>query len=122
MPETLPTVTSSTMTGEFCGSVATSGISTVIEYAPLPWPAVPGIAREFNPLNWQPASSALPAANTLPRNQIRFIRHRPGRPAPWQAPDRAGGRAADRTRCQARGPALELELGPRRPAAALGGG
>ena len=28
---TLPTVTSSTMTGEFCGSVATSGSSTVIE-------------------------------------------------------------------------------------------
>ena len=31
MPETLPTVTSSTMTGEFCGSVATSANSTVIE-------------------------------------------------------------------------------------------
>jgi hypothetical protein len=30
MPDTLPTVTSSTITGEFCGSVATSGNSTVI--------------------------------------------------------------------------------------------
>ncbi|CKT32488.1 Uncharacterised protein [Mycobacterium tuberculosis] len=31
MPATLPTVTSSTMTGEFCGNVATSAISTVTE-------------------------------------------------------------------------------------------
>src|ERR1700753_2467562 len=99
MPETLPTVTSSTMTGEFCGSVATSGISTVIEYAPLPWPAVPGITREFSPLNWQPASSALPAAKALPRNHIRFIRHRPGQSAVvrW-APGSAEGRAGNRTR------------------------
>src|ERR1700761_198616 len=65
IPDTLPTVTSSTMTGEFCGSVATSAKSTVIEYEPGPWPAVPGRATVFNPPNWQPASSALPAANAL---------------------------------------------------------
>ncbi|SKU61952.1 Uncharacterised protein [Mycobacteroides abscessus subsp. abscessus] len=29
IPDTLPTVTSSTMTGEFCGNVVTSGSSTV---------------------------------------------------------------------------------------------
>src|ERR1700730_12123478 len=73
MPETLPTVTSSIITGEFCGSVATSARLTVIEYEPGPWPAVPGRATEFNPPNWQPASSALPAANAPPRNQIRLI-------------------------------------------------
>ena len=65
------------MTGEFCGRVATSGISTVIENAPPPWPAVPGIDREFSPPNWQPASSAAPAANALPRNKIRLIRRPP---------------------------------------------
>src|ERR1700722_1248439 len=73
MPETLPTVTSSTITGEFCGRVATSARLTVMEYEPAPWPAVPGRATEFNPPNWQPASSALPAANAPPRNQIRLI-------------------------------------------------
>src|ERR1700749_3177359 len=73
MPETLPTVTSSIMPGEFCGSVATSARFTVIEYEPEPWPAVPGRATVFNPPNWQPASSALAAANSPPRNQIRFI-------------------------------------------------
>src|SRR5580693_7584507 len=81
MPETLPTVTSSTMTGEFCGSVATSARLTVIEYEPAPWPAVPGRATEFNPPNWQPASSALPAANAPPRNQIRIIAQPLARPA-----------------------------------------
>src|SRR5882757_7539651 len=81
MPETLPTVTSSIMTGEFCGRVARSARSTVIEYEPGPWPAVPGSATEFNPPNWQPASSALPAANAPPRNQIRLIVRPLARPA-----------------------------------------
>src|SRR6202453_3443400 len=81
MPETLPTVTSSTMTGEFCGRVATSARLTVIEYEPGPWPAVPGSATVFNPPNWQPASSALPAANAQPRNQIRLIAQPLARPA-----------------------------------------
>src|SRR5258708_35339220 len=81
MPETLPTVTSSTMTGEFCGRVATSARLTVIEYEPGPWPAVPGSATEFNPPNWQPASSALAAANAPPRNQIRLIVRPLARPA-----------------------------------------
>ena len=45
-----------------------------------PWPAVPGKATEFNPPNWQPASSALPAANALPRNQIRLIAQPLARP------------------------------------------
>src|SRR5581483_7708221 len=61
------------MTGEFCGRVATSARSTVIEYAPAPWPAVPGRAIEFNPPNWQPASSVLPATKALLRNMIRLI-------------------------------------------------
>ena len=60
MPDTLPTVTSSTITGEFCGSAATSGNSTVILYEPLPWPAVPGMLIEFSPPNWQPANSTAP--------------------------------------------------------------
>src|ERR1700730_17444379 len=80
MPETLPTVTSSIITGEFCGSVATSARLTVIVYGPGPWPAVPGRATEFNPPNWQPASSALPAANAPPRNQIRLIAQPLARP------------------------------------------
>src|ERR1700744_311044 len=97
MPETLPTVTSSIMTGEFCGRVATSARSTVIEYEPGPWPAVPGSATEFNPPNWQPASSALPAANALPRNQIRLIAQPLARPAratgaPVLVQDPAAGR------------------------------
>src|ERR1700749_801380 len=80
MPETLPTVTSSTITGEFCGRVATSAKLTVMEYEPGPWPAVPGRATEFNPPNWQPASNALPAANAPPRNQIRLIAQPLARP------------------------------------------
>ena len=36
IPDTLPTVTSLTITGEFCGSVATSGSSTVTVYEPEP--------------------------------------------------------------------------------------
>src|SRR3984893_2185935 len=98
MPETLPTVTSSIITGEFCGRVATSARSTVIEYEPGPWPAVPGRATVFNPPNWQPASSALPAANAPPRNQIRLIalplarparaRAAPGQPVRGPAEDR----------------------------------
>src|ERR1700722_18338883 len=98
MPETLPTVTSSTITGEFCGRVATSARLTVIEYEPGPWPAVPGSATVFNPPNWQPASSAPPAANALPRNQICLIVRVPVPPvAAHQAPARRGvGPAADR--------------------------
>src|SRR6202012_4665058 len=98
IPDTLPTVTSSTMTGEFCGSVATSAKSTVIEYEPGPWPAVPGSATEFSPPNWQPASSALPPTNALPRNQIRLIVRPPARQAAVQrAPIRpAADLAADR--------------------------
>src|ERR1700712_2627863 len=64
MPDTLPTVTSSTITGEFCGSVATSGSSTVIEYEPIPCPDVPGMSSEFSPPNWQPASSTTPDPST----------------------------------------------------------
>src|SRR6201989_737528 len=60
MPDTLPTVTSSTITGEFCGSVATSGSWTVILYAPGPCPDVPGMSSEFNPPNEHPARSAAP--------------------------------------------------------------
>src|SRR6201995_4180078 len=98
MPETLPTVTSLIITGEFCGRVATSARSTVIEYEPEPWPALPGRATEFNPPNWQPAISALPAANALPRNQIRLIAQLLARPAratvapAWVGQARAVGR------------------------------
>src|SRR6478609_11984876 len=85
MPDTLPTVTSSTITGEFCGSVATSGNSTVMVYEPEPWPAVPGMSIEFRPPNEQPASSTAPEPsttalrpdrNTLPRNVLRTIHPR----------------------------------------------
>ncbi len=70
MPDTLPTVTSSTITGEFCGRVATSGSPTVTVYEPAPCPAVPGMFNEFNPPNWQPASSATP----LPIATVRWPR------------------------------------------------
>src|ERR1700735_2374016 len=104
MPETLPTATSSIITGEFCGRVATSARSTVIEYEPGPWPAVPGRATEFNPPNWQPASSALPAANAPPRNQIRLIAQPLARPA------RATGAPGQRVQDPAVG---RMESGPR---------
>src|ERR1700761_7839713 len=98
MPETLPTVTSSTITGEFCGRVATSAKLTVMEYEPGPWPAVPGSATEFNPPNWQPASSVLPATNALPRNQMRLIGRPPALPAAerWVLTRPAADPAADR--------------------------
>ena len=60
MPDTLPTVTSSTITGEFCGNVATSGSSTVMPNEPLPWPSVPGMSTEFRPPKAQPARSTVP--------------------------------------------------------------
>src|ERR1700753_1640075 len=118
MPETLPTVTSSIITGELCGSVATSAKSTVIEYEPDPWPDVPGSATEFNPPNWQPASSALPATNAPPRNKIRFIGPPPARPA--TASPAAGARvrvpAAGRRACSP-APARRARAQPGEPSA-----
>src|SRR5581483_3536928 len=71
-PETLPTVTSSTITGEFCGRVATSGTSMLMLYEPAPWPAVPGMFNEFNPPIWQPASSSAPEPIASVRRQVRL--------------------------------------------------
>ena len=60
MPDTLPTVTSSTITGEFCGSVATSGKLDGDGVRAAAVPAVPGMSSEFSPPNGQPASSTAP--------------------------------------------------------------
>lgn len=88
MPDTLPTVTSSTMTGEFCGSVVTFGSCTVIVYEPAPCPAVPGMSSELSPPNWQPANStgSVPNAAAFRRpDAFRIIR--PHLPAPQRGPE-----------------------------------
>src|ERR1700693_1881129 len=141
-PETLPTVTSSIITGEFCGMDATSGTSTVMLKEPAPWPAVPGMFNEFSPPNWHPASTTTPepraTVRTAPRlslrcNDFRFIRRVPAvtaRPAASAGHPRPGTRhraspvpAPGRGPRAAAGPAVAAGTEDQKTgAAAVGGG
>src|SRR4051795_12118874 len=94
MPDTLPTVTSSTITGEFWGSVATSGSATVILYEPEPCPDVPGMSSEFSPPNEQPASSVAPAEIATVRWTARDVKVRRGLRITHLPRPAAGPRAA----------------------------
>src|SRR5882757_6249023 len=74
IPVTLPTVTSSTRTREFCSMLSTSGICALTVYAPGPSPCTPGNGTEFSPPAPQPDTTTDTAAvSTANRISLRLI-------------------------------------------------